>query len=155
MEFPASNRHRFVFSEEDARALPPEQPYLAYVSYADWTDGNFHMMMHTHEDAAEVLLLLKGRGRYSVGLHRHQISAGDIVLIGAGTLHDEMPQTDGQYQTICIGIRRLSLPGLATGELLKPSVCPIFYQPKQFEDLAQLLRLIERHEHIISRSAKT
>ncbi len=140
-----SNRQRFVFSEEEIRGLPPDQPYLAYVSYADWTDGKFRMMMHAHDDTAEILLVLKGHGRYAVGLHRHQIAAGDVVVSNAGVLHDEVPQTDEQYHTLCIGVSRLALPGLAPGQLIRPGISPVFYQPEQFADLAQLFHQIERH----------
>ncbi len=144
MDTTGFNRHRFVFSEEDARALPWNQPYLAYVCYSDWTDG-FHRMMHMHKDTGEILLILKGHSRYAVGLHRYQVSRGDVILCSPGMLHDERPETDELYQTLCIGVKKLPDAEQPPYQLLSPSCCPVFHQPEQFGDLVQLFHMIDRH----------
>ena len=53
--------------------------------------------MHCHERLAEVLLILKGSGRYTVDLRRYEVAAGDVVLCSGGALHDEFPQADQPY----------------------------------------------------------
>ena len=40
MEQMELNRHRFIFTAEEAARLPNDQPYIAYVCYYDWTDGD-------------------------------------------------------------------------------------------------------------------
>ena len=42
--------------------------------------------MHCHERLAEVLLILKGSGRYTVDLRRYEVAAGDVVLCSGGAL---------------------------------------------------------------------
>ena len=54
------NRQRVVFSRQEAETLPPNRPYVAYICYYDWTEGEHATLMHSHEDLAEVLLILKG-----------------------------------------------------------------------------------------------
>lgn len=70
-----SKRHHRIFGGEDASALPEGQPYIAYISYSDWLDGH-STLMHCLEDLAEILLILRGHGRYTVDLRCHEVSAG-------------------------------------------------------------------------------
>jgi AraC-like DNA-binding protein/mannose-6-phosphate isomerase-like protein (cupin superfamily) len=142
MEF---NRHRFIYTAEEAKSLPPDQPYIAHVCYYDWTDGDHSTLMHCHEDLAEVLLILKGHGRYTVDLCCQEVSAGDVILCNGGALHDEMPQTDEPYQTLCVAIGNLALPGLPPYCLLDKQFNPLFHQPEQFDDLMQLFCQIDRY----------
>lgn len=138
----ASNRHHYIVSEADA--LPPGQIYPAYVCYADWTDGHSHMM-HAHPDTAEILLILKGQGQYSIGLHRYPVAAGDVILCDPDVPHDEFPQTGEPYQTLCVGVKRAPAPDREPYRLLTPSMCPVFRKPEQFDDLAKLFLQMERH----------
>lgn len=140
----AFNIHRDIFTAEDARSLPPDMPYIDYISYSGWTDGHHHMM-HKHDDIAEVMLIIKGSGAYYVGAKLYQISSGDIVLCGGGVLHDEFPQTDELYQTLSLGIRNLKLPDTPPNQFFNGNVLPIFYQPEQFHDMETLFCMIERH----------
>lgn len=139
------NRHRFVYTAEEAKRLPPDAPYIAYVCYYDWADGNHTTLMHCHENVAEVLLILKGRGRYTVDLHCQEVSEGDVILCNAGALHDEFPQTNEPYQTLCVAIGNLTLPDLPPHHLIPSHVNPLFYKPEQFEDLKQLFCQIDRY----------
>lgn len=120
------------------------QPWLSRVSYSDWSDGYNHIL-HCHADTAELLLILQGHGSYTVGLHRAEIQAGDVVLIGCGVPHDEFPQTDDLYQTLCLGLCGLALPGRAEGQLLEKNRSPVFHKPAQFLELAALGGIIQRH----------
>lgn len=139
------NRHRFIFAAEEAEKLPKDQPYIAYICYYDWTEGDHSTLMHCHEHLAEVLLILKGRGRYTVDLCCHEVAAGDVILCNGGALHDEFPQTDEPYQTLCIGIGNLSLPGLPPHSLMGSQFSPLFHRPEQFDDLMQLFCQIDRY----------
>ena len=137
-------RNHMIFSPEQAERLPPDQPRLHTVSFADWTYGH-HQMMHSHADVAEVLLILSGRGWYSIGLNRRAVQAGDVVLCNSGVPHDEFPETDTTYRTMCIGVKRLALDGLAPGQLVAGDADPIFHQPAQFSELAALFTMMEAH----------
>ena len=139
------NRHRFIYTAEEAKRLPKDQPYIAYVCYYDWADGDHSTLMHCHEDLAEVLLILKGRGRYTVDLRCQEVAAGDVVLCNGGALHDEFPQTDEPYQTLCIAIGNLALPDLPPHYLIEGKFNPLFHHPEQFDDLMQLFCQIDRY----------
>ena len=138
------HRNHTIFSKEEAEACFPQQPYIQRVAYSDWTDGHEHLM-HCHTDLAEVLLILRGHGRYSIGLHRYDVEAGDVILCNSGEIHDEFPQSDEPYHTLCIGIKNLAMPNLPAGQLIAANKLPIFHKPRQFEDLSALLLMIERH----------
>lgn len=145
MEQVEFNRHRFIYTAEEAKRLPKDQPYIAYVCYYDWTEGDHSTLMHCHEDLAEVLLILKGRGRYTVDLRCHEVVAGDIILCNGSALHDEFPQTDEPYQTLCISIGNLALPGLPPHCLIESKFSPLFHHPEQFGDLMQMFCQIDRY----------
>ena len=145
MKQQGSNRHHFILSQEEARHLPEGQPYIAYVCYSDWLDGGHSTLMHCHDDLAEVLLVLQGHGRYTVDLRCQEVMAGDIILCNGGALHDEFPQTNEPYQTLCVGIGNLALPGLPPHCLVESRSAPLFHRPEQFDDLKQLFCQIDRY----------
>lgn len=62
------NRQRVVFTPQEAARLPQDRPYAAYICHYDWAEGEHATLMHCHERLAEVLLILKGSGRYTVDL---------------------------------------------------------------------------------------
>ena len=103
------NRQRVVFTPQEAARLPQDRPYAAYICHYDWAEGEHATLMHCHERLAEVLLILKGSGRYTVDLRRYEVAAGDVVLCSGGALHDEFPQADQPYQTLCVAIGNLAL----------------------------------------------
>lgn len=140
MEQNQNSRNHIVFTQEQARRLPPDQPYL----YDIWTQG-YHHIMHNHADIAEILLILSGRGQYAIGLHRREVSGGDVILCSSGVLHDEFPSEDEPFRTLCIGIKRLAFEGLAPGRLLAEDSDPIFHNPAQFAELASLFTMMEAH----------
>ena len=113
---------------------PPEDglPWISRISYSDWSHGHNHIL-HCHEDTAEILLILHGRGSYTVGLHRAEVEAGDVVLTGCGVPHDEFPQTNELYQTLCLGICGLVLPGREAGKFVEASRSPVFHRPAQLD----------------------
>ena len=106
------NRQRVVFTPQEAARLPQDRPYAAYICHYDWAEGEHATLMHCHERLAEVLLILKGSGRYTVDLRRYEVAAGDVVLCSGGALHDEVPQADQPYQTRCVAIGNLALADL-------------------------------------------
>ena len=106
------NRQRVVFTPQEAARLPQDRPYAAYICHYDWAEGEHATLMHCHERLAEVLLILKGSGRYTVDLRRYEVAAGDVVLCSGGALHDEFPQADQPYQTLCVAIGNLALADL-------------------------------------------
>ena len=125
------NRQRVVFTPQEAARLPQDRPYAAYICHYDWAEGEHATLMHCHERLAEVLLILKGSGRYTVDLRRYEVAAGDVVLCSGGALHDEFPQADQPYQTLCVAIGNLALADLPPYSLLSPDRCPLFHQPEE------------------------
>lgn len=144
MEQAGCNQQRFIYTAEEAAAAGLA-PYIVHVCYSDWTEGDHSTLMHRHEDIAEILLILRGSGLYTVDLHRFEVAAGDVILCSSGTLHDEFPKAGEPYRTLCIGIGGLALPGLAPGRLIDGRFSPVFHRPEQFGDLAQLFRLMDRY----------
>ena len=119
------NRQRVVFTPQEAARLPQDRPYAAYICHYDWAEGEHATLMHCHERLAEVLLILKGSGRYTVDLRRYEVAAGDVVL--------------------CVAIGNLALADLPPYSLLSPDRCPLFHQPEQFADLKELFCLMDRY----------
>ena len=113
------NRQRVVFTPQEAARLPQDRPYAAYICHYDWAEGEHATLMHCHERLAEVLLILKGSGRYTVDLQ--------------------------PYQTLCVAIGNLALADLPPYSLLSPDRCPLFHQPEQFADLKELFCLMDRY----------
>ena len=140
----ANQANRVVFTAAQARQLRSGQPYISHISFNDWTGGHPHLM-HCHPDMMELLLLYKGSGRYSVGLHQYEVAAGDVIICNGGELHDEFPDQGAVYQTICMGVKELHLPGLPDYCVLPTDRVPVFRQSRQFQELAGLMLMIERH----------
>lgn len=127
-----------------APGVPETQPYASFICYADWADEHLHLM-HQHEDMAEILIFVQGKGQYMLGGVWYPVQAGDIALCSYGMVHDEIPQMGERYCTYCLGISGLHLPGLPQGALIPPGQVPVFHQPPQFGELYALASMIEHH----------
>ena len=138
------NRWRMVYTPQEIAQLPQGQPYLYYVVYSDWTDANIHIL-HKHEDIIEILVILEGKGTCHVGQRRYDVQAGDVMIFNAMVLHDEFPQMEEAYQTMCMGIKGLKLPELAENHLISDDRCPIFHGMEEYHDLVALFRMMERY----------
>ena len=139
------NQQRPIYTAKEAAEVLRDQPYAAYVCYSDWTGGDHSTLMHRHEHIAEILLILKGRGLYTVDLRRYEVTAGDVILCNSGALHDEFPQAGEPYRTLCLGIGNLALPDLPAGSFLESRFSPMFHRPEQFGDLMQLFCQMDRY----------
>ena len=87
---------------------------LADVFYVDETYSKNHAhMLHQHQGILELLYVFEGEGGYIVGSREYAVTAGDLIICNAETLHGEAPFQAHTMQTYCCalsGVHKQELP---------------------------------------------
>lgn len=110
-------------------------PILKNCTYVNWLEYPGYIMMHRHDNMAEVTLIVHGRGQYAVNNHIYDVKVGDVILSGAGVVHDAFMQEREHYGTLTIQVEGLQTPGCAPGQFLPRDQIPVFHLPKQYPEL--------------------
>ena len=114
-------------------------PVLKSCTYVNWLEYPGYIMMHRHDNLAEVTLLVHGKGQYAVNNHIYDVKVGDVILSGAGIVHDAFMQEREHYGTITVQIENLQMPDCAPGQFLPRDQVPVFHLPKQYPELRKLM----------------
>ena len=119
------------------------RPQLFYLHReGDTTLKTIHTLQ-SQKETAELIIIEKGSGRYMVNNQVYSITQGDILLLNAGVLHGLCPDKTSQLETCRLGIRRLHLKGLATGQFINEDIAPVLSAGSLFTSIQQFLRLFD------------
>lgn len=89
-----------------------------------YSENHAHML-HKHKGILELLYIADGEGRYIVGNRSYAVSAGDLVICNADTLHGEAPFQKHDIQTYCCAMANVDVAFLATGKIIAPEKKPV------------------------------
>lgn len=92
----------FVYTPAEADAQEPLHARLLYVSHIKYEE-DWHSTVHSH-DFSELFLILGGSGQFFVSGCRHEVSAGDLIIINPQVEHTELPLRSGPLEYIVLGI---------------------------------------------------
>ena len=120
-----------------------KKPILENCTYVNWLEYPGYIMMHRHDMLAEVTLIVHGKGRYAVNNHLYDVKVGDVILSGAGVVHDAFMQEREHYGTLTIQLSGLQMPGCKTGQFLAEDQVPVFHLPKQYPELRRQMSEIQ------------
>ena len=120
-----------------------KKPILENCTYVNWLEYPGYIMMHRHDNLAEVTLIVHGKGRYAVNNHLYDVKVGDVILSGAGVVHDAFMQEREHYGTLTIQLSGLQMPGCEPGQFLEEDQVPVFHLPKQYPELRRQMSEIQ------------
>ena len=129
------------------QSLPPElsglkTPRLVYVSKIAAHESIHPRVMHQHQDFAEIILICKGQGQYSIDGRPVKVKAGDLVVYNSDIIHDEITGPESQLSWFCIAISQIHEPGLRPNALIRDGIRPVFPAGDLFRPLQSLCELM-------------
>ena len=120
------NRQRVVFTPQEAARLPQDRPYAAYICHYDWAEGEHATLMHCHERLGGGVA--DPEGQRPVHRRSPPVRGGSrrCGAVQRRRLHDEFPQADQPYQTLCVAIGNLALADLPPYSCFPRTAAPCF-----------------------------
>ncbi|MBR2189765.1 MAG: helix-turn-helix transcriptional regulator [Eubacterium sp.] len=110
--------------------------------YVNWLEYPDYILMHRHENMAEITLITQGKGRYAVNNHMYDIQVGDVVLCGCNVVHDAFMQEREHYGTLTVSVSGLQMEGCPSGQFLQKDQVPVFHSPRQFPEIYSIMKKI-------------
>lgn len=119
-----------------------------------YTQQHAHIL-HKHKNTIELLYIYDGEGRYRVGRREYMVSAGDMVICNAQTLHGEDTNLKNTIQTYCIALSGVQLPGLPENCLIPSERRPVVSMTR-FKEMADMMmpnihNMIQMNENQLGR----
>lgn len=124
-----------------------DRPQLFYLHREGNTSLKTTHTLQSQKETAELIIIEKGSGRYMVNNQVYNIAQGDILLLNAGVLHGLCPNKTSQLETCRLGIKRLHLRGLATGQFINENITPVLSAGNLFASIQQFIDLFDSIMH--------
>ena len=122
---------------------PETMPRLLYVSRRPASEESHPRLLHAHPDFVEVRLIDEGEARFLVGDTTYDVSAGDLLLLNSGVVHDEL--STGVFGSWCIAVSGLPLPGLRKDALVAEDAPVVYPVGDELADLRALYDMMHRY----------
>ena len=121
---------------------PGQQPHLAYVCDVDTRSSSMPRNLHAHRHVAELVLVYHGRGIYRIGGERYAAGEGDLIVLNAGVVHEEVGGCADGMASYCVGVSGLELVKMPPDCILPADVVPVFRLREDYEEIAALFRVV-------------
>lgn len=108
----------FIKTPLPAELAAAQQPRLVYVSKIDTRLSDLPRVMHRHDDLAELILICRGQGQYSIDGRQVKVRAGDLIIYNSSIIHDEISSPESLLAWFCVAVTGLKRPGLRSNALI-------------------------------------
>ena len=98
--------------------------------------------LHSHENSAELSLVLSGRGSFYAASKEHTIEKGMMVVKDPGVSHSERSDPNDPLEQICIEVSGVKVDGLPDGHVIPAYVDPPLPLGEDFEVAAAAFRYL-------------
>lgn len=119
-----------------------QYPVLDHVSRLELKSGQSYQAMHSHKDRVEIIYILEGEGRHTIGSSTYDTQEGDLIIFNADTLHEEKVRGEKTLKYCCCAIKELQIKGMKTNQLVGPEQMPVIRCNKNKEWLSGLFLLL-------------
>ena len=120
------------------------RPRLEYVCDVDSAASAMTRNLHAHSHIAELLLVYRGYGIYRVGGVRYAAGEGTLIVLNAGTVHEEMGGCASGMASYCLGISGLELAKMPPNCILPADAMPLLQLRDDYKEMLDLFRLTVR-----------
>ena len=122
-------------------ALGKDCPQLVYVSKLEGKTNLPPRRLHSHQDVAEIVLILDKPGICQIGGQIYPVQKGDLLMYNPGVLHDEA-YSGQQLPLLCCGISGIKRSGLSDNHLLPDTARPVLEAGENFPRLQMLMQMM-------------
>lgn len=136
--------HHFEEDQKEEHFEPGGYPEIHHISRLKLQTTTSYQAIHFHEGRVEILYLLSGRGWHTIGKYRYPTSAGDLIIINAGMLHEERVRGEEPLEFYCCAVTNLKLKGKEEGQLIDEDRVPVLSAGNQNQMLLNLFWMIQK-----------
>ena len=116
-------------------------PQLVYVSKLEGKTNLPPRRLHSHQDVAEIVLILDKPGICQIDGQIYPVQTGDLLMYNPGVLHDEA-YSGQQLPLLCCGISGIKRSGLSDNHLLPDTARPVLAAGENFPRLQMLMQMM-------------
>ena len=122
------------------------RPFIRDIVYvAPQSDWSFPL--HTHENAAELSLVLKGKGTLYMHSRHRSIEKGMLVVKNSGVSHAEKSDPDDPLEQICIEIGGVITEELEENQIIPQHMEPVIKLESEENLMCGCFRFLMEHEN--------
>ncbi len=103
---------------------------------------NWSFPLHKHEEAAELSLIIGGRGTFYCGGEHRRVEKGMLVLKNPGLSHSEKSDGEDPLEQICIEAENIRAQGLPENCVVPPGADPVVPAGEDFAFLRACFEFI-------------
>lgn len=134
----------YHFGEYKGRELFEEQNCLKmhHVSLLELNHKESCQAVHAHKDRVEILYLLEGKGYHTIGKTTYETQAGDLLIINAGTAHEERVRGKYPLRYCVCAVTDLQIKGMKKDQIILKNQKPVIKTGEEntfFNHIFQLL----------------
>lgn len=134
----------YHFGEYKGKELFEEQNCLKmhHVSLLELNQKESCQAVHAHKDRVEILYLLEGKGYHTIGKTTYETQAGDLLVINAGTPHEERVRGEDSLRYCVCAVTDLHIKGMEKDWIISKYQNPVIKTGKEntfFNHIFQLL----------------
>lgn len=123
-----------------------KRPKLLSVSFVPAQFGKEHpRILHHHEDAFELLLIISGKGMYYLDTAYYPIKKGDLVFCNSGVLHDELAEKNIDLSFYGLRVTGFVFRDLPENHLVDSQACPVVSSGECYDTLEALFQELYRY----------
>ena len=116
-------------------------PQLVYVSKLEGKTNLPPRRLHSHQDVAEIVLILDKPGICQIDGQIYPVQKGDLLMYNPGVLHDEA-YSGQQLPLLCCGISGIKRSGLSDNHLLPDTARPVLAAGENFPRLQMQMQMM-------------
>lgn len=119
-----------------------QYPILHHVCHMELKKGQSFQAMHSHKNRVEIIYILEGEGRHTIGSTSYDTQEGDLVIFNANTPHEEKFRGDKTLTFCSCAIKGLKIKGRRENQLVLDHQMPVIKSGESGEWISAVFRLL-------------
>lgn len=115
---------------------------IHHVSLLELNQKESCQAVHSHKERVEILYLLEGKGYHTIGKTTYETQAGDLLIINAGTAHEERIRGECPLRYCVCAVTDLHIKGMKKNQIISKNQSPVIKTGEEntfFNHIFQLL----------------
>ena len=118
-------------------------PELRYVSHVTPNASAHPMLMHSHKNHVELLLICQGESDFLIHNKKKHVRKGDLLIYNSNIVHDDVTGPECEIELFCVAIGGLHMKGLRENALIPDDAGYIFHTTeKEYRDLYSMFDMM-------------
>lgn len=117
-------------------------PVLHHVCQMELKKGQSFQAMHSHKNRVEIIYIMEGEGRHTIGSTSYDTQEGDLIIFNANTPHEEKFRGDKPLTFCSCAVKGLKIKGRRENQLVLDHQIPVIKCGESREWIFAIFRLL-------------